>query len=407
VRLYSGAMPAPSHTIDLGLGVYLDYSFVGRTELDYDVRWESTEVVQGSISLGQPSGPVSVASDLVRGQLQFTLDGLTGVLGLVATLEVREPGVQPPVWKTVVNRTDPDLASIDPTNGEVAGSQAWHPPVMPAGFGPSGPSGDGVTRFHISDEVRLLADVGRIVKQRMFPDTPPLTLNIVACCGAPTGAPTGPGVYADPESVWFNVFFGAYQMDCSKADGWTRPFGYESAAGAASVVRGEDLARVGKSDWNWFSNYLYGVPEEVCVRYSNVDMSAITFTPTATVQYGSSRWHLLTMSGVEVASAYQSDAAGAERLVENSLLTPTWQSSFGLPCPRPNFATSFIPTVLRSTLLMSYSEDAEGYHTLMFGGTSSVDAPSAFLQAQVQAAVQAIEVYYPSAGFSLAASWRP
>lgn len=390
---------ASRHTINLGLGVFLDYSFVSGTELDYFLRWQTLEVAQGSISLGQPSGPVPVATDVIRGQLEFSIDALSGVVGCAAQIEVREPDVQPPAWKTVLSGTEKDLVSIDPTKGEVAGSETAYPPVMAAGFGPSGPSGDGVTRFHISDEVRMLADVGRIVKEQLFADTPPLTLNIVACCGAPTGPSNGPGVYTDPDSVWFNIFFGVYQMDCKKAAGWTRPFGYESAAGVASVVRGEDLARVGKSDWNWFSNYLYGVPHEVCLQYSAVDMSKITFTPTTTAHYGASQWHELTMSGVEVASAYQSDAAGAQRLVENSVLTPTWQSSFGLPCPRPNFAVSFIPTVLRSTLLMSYTEDADAFHTLMFGGTSGIDTAPEFLQAQVDAAVLAITTHYPSAGF--------
>jgi len=399
---YSGEMPTPSqHTIDLGHGLFIDYSFTSSTELDWDLRFEKLELAHGSMSVGTPTGPVGVSTDLVRGQLEITIDPLTGVVGLTAMIEVREPGVEPPTWKTVVDLTEPHLTLIDPTKGLVAGSETGYAPTV-AGYGPNGPSGDGVTRFHISDDQRVLADVGRIVKQRLFADTGPLTLNIIACVGLGADPGKGPGVYADPESPWFNVFFGVYQVDCAKADGWTRPFGYEAANGVDSVVHGEDLVRIGTADWNWFSNYLYGVPAEICIEYSNIDMGAVSFQPPPTVvRCGNSNWHQVSMSGVKVASGYESNAPGAQQLVENSILTPTWQQSFGLPCPRPEYTTSFIPTVLRSALFMAYNEDDTAYHTLMFGGTAGVDTEEAFLQAQVDAAVANIKSHYPDAGFPL------
>jgi hypothetical protein len=388
-----------SSRIDLGAGLVLVYTFASSTELDWALLWESTEFAQGSVSVGAPSGPTPVATDFVRGELEVAIEPFSGAVSATAELSVREPATEPPVWKTVINRTDPNVVLIDPTKGEVAGSASTEAPIV-VGFGPNGPSGDGVTRFHISDDVRMLADVGRIVKEQLFADTPPLTLNIVACCGRPVGAADGPGTYGDPESPWFNVFFGIYQMDCAKADGWTRPFAYERAAGVNSTVHGEDLARVGTADWNWFSNYLYGVPRHVCEQYSHIDMSKVTFSPIVTETHGTSQWHRLTMSGVVVASAYESSAPGAERLVTNSALTPTWQSSFGLPCPRPGYSTSFIPTTLRSTLLMAYVEDDHGFHTLMFGGTAAVTTDASFLDAQVAAVTKTIVDRYPAAGFA-------
>lgn len=393
---------APQHTISLGHGLFVDYGFSSSTELDYDLRFEQREVVHGSVSVGTPSGPVGVSTDLVRGQLEITIEPLSGVVGLIATIEVREPGVEPPTWKTVVNFTEPHITMIDPTKGFIAGAESGYPPQV-LGYGPNGPSGGGdVTRFHISDDERLLADVGRIVKQRLFAATGPLTLNILACVGLGADPGKGPGVYADPESPWFNVFFGIYQVDCAKADGWTRPFGYEAAQGVGSVVHGEDLVRIGTADWNWFSNYLYGVPEEICIEYSTVDMGAVSFQPPPTVlRCGNSNWHQVSMSGVKVASAYQSNAPGAQQLVKNSLLTPTWQETFGLPCPRPEYTTSFIPTVLRSALFMAYTEDDSAFHTLMFGGTAGIDTDAGFLTAQADAAVATITKHYPSAGFPL------
>jgi hypothetical protein len=131
-------------------------------------------------------------------------------------------------------------------------------------------------------------------------------------------------------------------------------------------------------------------------------MGAVSFQPPpAVVHVGASNWHRVSMSGVKVASGYQSDAPGAQQLVENSILTPTWQRSFGLPCPRPEYTTSFVPTVLQSALFMTYDEDDTAYRTLMFGGTAGVGADATFLQAQVDAAVATITVHYPDAGFPL------
>lgn len=398
---YGAGMTTPGeHRIDLGHGVFIDYCFTGPGAIDFQLWWESVELAHGSIDEQTPAAKVEVDTKVARAEMDLTIDGFLGEVLCSASIQIWDTSANPPGWTSIVACTNDVLVHFDPTKGMVAGRATADPPVVQGPWGPSGPSGDGVTRFHITDQPRVLADVGPEVKARMFPAYSPLVLNIVACCGRPTGSPSGPGVYADPESPWFNVFFGVYQMDCAVTDGWTRPFGYESAAGVASVVHGEDLVRIGKSDWNWFSNYMYGVPSGVCAQYSSVDMGAVTFTPTETIPLGSTTWHCVTMSGVEVASAYQSDASGAAQLVENSLLTDEWRKSFGEPSPRPEYPTSFIPTKLQSTLLMTYWQDAAGFHTLMFGGTSGIDTDPAFLAAQVSAAKQTIVDHYPTAGFA-------
>lgn len=393
-------MPTPpTHTIDLGLGFSIEYSFATSTQLDWSLLFMDGSIAAGSVSLGAPTAPVNVTGDLLQAEVDVTIDPLSGAIGFTATVQFLEG--DPPAWKTVLDLKEPHFTLMDPTKGDVAGSESGFPPEV-IGYGPNGPSGGGdVTRFHISDEPRVLADVGRIVKQALFATTGPLTLNIIACVGLGADPGTGPGVYADPESPWFNVFFGIYQVDCAKADGWTRPFGYEAARGVASSVHGEDIVRIGNADWNWFSNYLYGVPEDVCRQYTVIDMSKVTFEPTTLVRCGNSQWHQVTMSGVEVASAYQSDAPGARQLVQNSPLTADWRTAFGLPCPRPEYPTSFIPTTLSSSLFMTYSEDDAGYHTLMFGGTAGVDTEPGFLQAQVAAAASTIKAHYPDDGFPL------
>jgi hypothetical protein len=105
------------------------------------------------------------------------------------------------------------------------------------------------------------------------------------------------------------------------------------------------------------------------------------------------------MTGVQVASAYESDAPGAGKLVENSVLTDEWRRSFGEPSPKSGFPTSFIPTLLQSALIMAYWKDDTAFHTLMFGGTSLVGADAQFLLDQVKAAKVLIAGHYPGNGF--------
>jgi hypothetical protein len=386
--------------VDLGLGAYLLYEFSGPTTIEFQLWWETVELGKGTIDESNPSAQVKFEEDFVRADLDLSLQPFLGQVLASGDVQSRTKKTDP--WKTISQWKDAVLFLFDPTKGMIAGSPSAYAPVVDPRWGPSGPSGgDGVTRFHLTDDVRAVTDVGPQVKQRMFPGYHPMVLNIVACCGRPLGAPDGPGVYGDPTSIWFNVFFGVYQMDCALADGWTRPFGYQGAAGIQSVVRGEDLVRVGKADWNWLSNFMYGVPGAVCEEYSSVDMSKVKFTPTATTKIGTTQWHYLTMSGVQVASGYESDAPGAGKLVENSILTDEWRRSFGEPSPKPGYPTSFIPTVLQSTLVMAYWKDDTAFHTLMFGGTSGVGSDAAFLRDQIQGAKVLIGTRYPGSGFPI------
>jgi hypothetical protein len=386
------------HRIELGLGAYLLYSFTGPSAIAFQLFWESIQLGEGTVDEATPSAQVHVDVDVAKADLTFTLDAYLGQLFATGTVEVWDLLADPPAWKTIASPDHSVVTLFDPTKGMIDGSPTAFPLELSGPWGPNGPSGSGVTRFHIAAEPRVLAPVGPIVKQKLFADSPPLVLNIVASCGSPASV-GAPGVYGDPDSPWFNVFFGTYQMDCATTDGWKRPFGYETASGVDSALHGEDIARIGSGDWNWFSNYMYGVPVDVCDEYSTINMSKVTFEGPTPVVLGTSTWHQVTMKGVVVASAYESDAPGARQLVENSLLTNEWRTSFGLPSPRADHTTSFIGTELESTVLMTYWQDDTGYHTLMFGGTCVVGVDPAFLGAQVAAAAAAITAHYPSRGF--------
>ena len=288
---------------------------------------------------------------------------------------------------------------FDPSIGEVAGrTEALPPKVDSPTFGTTQPCSPTVLRFHVDQEEREVCKVGSIVKRVMFRDYPPFVFNTVACVGA-FSPPGAPGPYADPSSqYWFNVFLGYYQLDCLKSE-WSRPFGYANADEERSAVVVEDLVRLGKSDWNWFSNWCYGVPWDALVPTSCIPAS-IDATVRGLVEIGGSRWHEVEIKGTEVASCYESDAPGAEKLQWNSDIWEAWRRSFGGPRSSPGYPTSFVPILVDAVIDMSYWDDEEAYHTVIFGGTARAGADPKFLEAQLQATRAVIVSEYPDLGFS-------
>lgn len=100
----------------------------------------------------------------------------------------------------------------------------------------------------------------------LFAGQPRFVFNVCFSCGDGDSQ----GVYADPESIWFNVFFGYYQIDVARSL-WERPFGYRRGTGGALEIHHRDLAAIGEADWNHFSNFLYGVPLGVVKRHQELE----------------------------------------------------------------------------------------------------------------------------------------
>lgn len=289
---------------------------------------------------------------------------------------------------------------FDPTPGSIGGSVWAHPPVVnDPQLGRSRSVVPIINRIHVDSRPGFGARMGAIAKKTFFPDYPAFVFNVCFAVGD-FSLVLQPGLYGDPHSHWFNVFMGYYQLDAPKAT-WTRPFAYESARSNAPIVF-EDVLRLGKSDWNYFSNYMYGVPEDCIEPYNRLDPTP--WQDLGRVMIGQKMWDSIEIEEVEVVSAYQSAASGARRLVYNSILTPLWRRTFGLPCPRPDFPQSFIGTKLRAQIYMSFSEDEDSYHTVLFGGTVNKSFPASlnerFLELQMQACREVIERHYPQLGFA-------
>ena len=291
---------------------------------------------------------------------------------------------------------------IDPTLGTVGGSIWGRAPFIDdPEFGRSRNVVPIINRIDVDSRKKLVAQMGALAKATFFPNHPAFAFNVCFAVGE-FSLILRPGKYADPHSHWFNVFMGYYQIDAPKKT-WNRPFGYESNQPGAAV-NFDDVMRLGKSDWNYFSNYMYGVPEDCIAPYNTIPTTLpCRFLRRETI--GNRHWDLIELEEVEVVSGYQSDAPNARRLVNNSILSPVWRRTFGLPSPRPDFPTSFIGTKLLGQIYMSFSEDADNYHTVLFGGTVNKSFPAAlnerFLGLQMKACREVIVHHYPRLGFPI------
>jgi hypothetical protein len=336
-----------------------------------------------------------VPLDQLRAQLALTLPLLgTIALGVGLDPEAGTIGVNAQVGS---RRAGVALAHFDPAIGSLGGSSSLHAPHLASPtFGYSSACTPVPMRIHLDDRRRAICSVNQIVRARVFrPEQyPPFVFNVVPCVG---GAQPGERSYADPGSHWFNVFFGAYQIDCPKRR-WSRPFGYLDAAGPDSAVAVDDIVRIGVADWNWFSNWMYGVPASVLEGYPEPRGADVVTVAPALERIGESWWHAITVEPVTVASSYSPHGAD---LVENSPLAKVWQASFGT-APDAATVASFAPTVMRARLHQAYWEDARTYHTMLFGGTVAIAADAGFLDAQVTATSELIRAHHARRGFSSA-----
>jgi hypothetical protein len=261
------------------------------------------------------------------------------------------------------------------------------------------------------DEERRPANVGALVKKALFPHEHRFIFNVAFSCGDP--GLFGRGLYTDPQSIWFNVFFGYYQLDVPRPQ-WERPFGYRLDEGHPRI-QFDDVVRIGKADWNYFSSRVYGVPLDAIRPLDRFDMGKIAHQHLGRVRIGESWWDHVTLDGVEVVSAYT--APGEVHRLEDSdpLLSPIWRALFGRPHPRPGPTPSFVPTVMRAELYMAYEEGKDldlgsrAWKTLIFGGTVRSDHPDRaeadrFLALQLAALRKVMAHAYARAGFATEAT---
>jgi hypothetical protein len=384
------------HIVGLGHGLEMRASFPSLDgSVEVAIAHDDHVLLHKTFTPDDGRADFTIDGSVVRADGSLDLDAFSGELVWEGHLSVRAPGGDE--WHEVIDVDRRALMRFCPAIGSFGGETAVEEPVVEdERFGRSQLCTPVALRIYVEDEDRAITDIGRTVKQRMFPDHPPFVFNTIACVGGVKE--DAPGLYTDPNSIWFNVFFGYYQLDAPKKD-WSRPFAYRSAEGIDSEIEIDDLLRLGKSDWNWFSNYLYGVPIESILPYSGVSKDGIGIEHSEPLEVGSTLWQGITLRNVEVASCYESDMPGAQSLTTNTIIDDVWRHSFGLPNPQPDHPDSFIPTTIDAALRLAYHEDDEAFHTTIFGGTAASGADPAFIEAQLEAVKDVVERNYPGLGF--------
>jgi len=212
--------------------------------------------------------------------------------------------------------------------------------------------------------VHGIGGIGRIADAALFADPryPLFKVLIAFSCARPTLF--GYGEYADPRSIWYNVFLGFYQID-APSDRWQRPFGYNPDG----TVAFEDIVRLGKADWNYFSNHVYGVPLKYSQMNDALDSDMVT-SQGQPVQIGGFLWDPIDIQNVKTVSTYWS-GQGEKLETFNPLLTPFWRASFGVHDPVPGHTESFFTTRMHARAYVCHSQTRDGtaFRTFAFGGT--------------------------------------
>jgi hypothetical protein len=287
-----------------------------------------------------------------------------------------------------------------PLVGEIKGRYKVEPAVIEdPRFGNSSARPQ-VLEIIVSDEEQWPLGVGKIVNEIFFDRAPPIIFNVCFSCHETDDDDQSD--YANPESHWFNVFFGFYEIDVPAAE-WGRPFGFKNATDEWEIEF-DDLLRIGKSDWNYFSNYMYGVPWWKACGCNRLDDSGVKNTVLdREVDIAGVRYVECEVDGMEVVSAHR---AGEEKLRRNvTFITKVWQKQFGTCEPKPGFGESFFPVRMRMRFLIGWKEEHDfdlscmAYKTFIYGGSinkhwEGVDEDrkkfnDEFLQAQMTAVREA------------------
>jgi hypothetical protein len=223
------------------------------------------------------------------------------------------------------------------------------------------------------------AGIGKIVHDALFPNYPGFTFKVLFASAK--RSLLGKSDYANPASIWYNVFFGYYEIEVSKK-AWGRPFGYDLSRGRPKVVL-EDVVRLGKADWNHFSNQLYGVPAKAIAPFDRVDMREVRAEPVRRVRVGSRSWDLVELRGVRVVGPYRSKHDGARFEDIEKGVGMAWRYAFGTyDKDHPAIRRSFAGTSMRGKFYMTFKEERDRlsgeavYKTFMYGGTVNEGYPN-------------------------------
>lgn len=393
------ATPAIAGAIDLAGDLELAYAIpFDRSRVELTARVRGLVVWRATLDEGLPTARLRGNHGVVKADIAVAVDLRAGEIRVHGDVCPADAALR--AFHTVA--FDDELAcAFSPSLGEVDGKVAAHAPVVrDPELGASESVVPTITRIPVDLQRRVGTPVGNIVKQRLFSASPDFVFNVCFAVG-PFGLFT-PGSYGDPTSPWFNVFVGYYQIDAPRASGWTRPFGYDPGSSAAPIVF-DELLTLGKADWNYFSNWMYGVPLASVTPYDAPD-PGVKASYLGREAVGARSFDVVDLDGFTAVSAYQSTAAGADSLEDNvPVLTRLWRHTYGMPGSVAGHPVSFVPTTMHARFYMTHFASADAFHTCLFGGTVNAafagPANDRLLAEQLAACAAVLRQHYPRLGF--------
>ncbi len=272
----------------------------------------------------------------------------------------------------------------------------------------------------IDETPRDPGGVGRLVRNVFFEGYDPIYFNVCFSCGRSKKKSHG---YADPRSIWFNVFFGYYQIDMAMHQRRNAPFGYTRVSRPnlpdTYEVNVKELLSMAKADWNYFSNYLYGVPEEKIIASGSNKIkpfetdSIVTDLPK--VRIGDRYWDVVEIKRICVVSGYENPRKKERQATSD--YQSVWDHCYDPYPPSRSIGdyANFYEVEMRVRFLMFYETgydcDAgqEVYRSYFFGGsvnnnyakehTDGEKENQQFLEQQLEEIVKIIKAKYGNKGF--------
>jgi hypothetical protein len=226
---------------------------------------------------------------------------------------------------------------------------------------------EGVIEVIISENPTGLVEVGKIGKEQIFKDYPKLILNINATSAKPNE--DGISDYPNPQSHWFNVFLGFYEID---TDG-EAPFGFTKGGD----INMADIIKIGKFDWNIITGYSYGIPYDVCIQQCKLTGREKVKLINQSVMIGKKEYVEVELTELEAVSPYPAH----EELLDNVSYGEDFRKAWGVHGYVEGYEEPFMVTRIKSRLYIRWFQEYDTdmgkvcFKTIVAGGTINMDYP--------------------------------
>lgn len=244
-------------------------------------------------------------------------------------------------------------------------------------------------KIEISEHPKGL-QVGKIIKRLMFQDYPDFYVNIIA--SSPIVNNNGISDFPNPQSHWFNVFYGFYEIDLP-IHSFSSPFGFDSNNHVIPI----EIIKFGLCDWNIITSYLYGVPYELCEENVKITGNEKMSVINDSIKIGKYFYKEIEFSDILVTSSYPAKSKLDTHSPIAKLLQKEWGiynyiKGYDIPFPTVRMAGRFY-----ITSMISYNHDINCfcYKTIVAGGVVNMNHPDPhfnqeFLNKQMQSIRQSI-----------------